>query len=71
MEFLWCLIGLLLGAITTRLANAKRRPDGVLKIDHSDPTKDLYRFEIDNLDDLSFKRRITIKVDNSTELSRE
>lgn len=42
---------------------------GVLRIDHSNPEKDVYRFDIENLDSLSCKNRIVLKVDNNADLS--
>jgi hypothetical protein len=67
MEFVAGLIlGLLIGLI------AWRRPFlGTLKIDHSDPEKDLYRFEIEDLDGLSKRRAIRLKVTNTADLSQE
>lgn len=49
-----------------------RSVQGTLRIDHSDPEKDVYRLEISNLDlnDLSKKKKITLKVDNNADLSR-
>lgn len=44
---------------------------GVLRIDHSDPAKDKYRFEIDNLDALDKKRRVILKVDHHANLSQK
>ena len=43
---------------------------GTLKIDHSNPEKDLYRFEIDDLDKLSSKKRIILSIDNKADLSQ-
>lgn len=71
MEYLWCLISLFIGAIAMHILNHKRRPDGVLRIDHTNPEKDLYRFEIDNLDNLSARNRIVLRVDNDAKLSRD
>ena len=48
-----------------------RRTCGTLKIDRSNPAKDLYRFDIDNLDALSNKKRIVLKVDNKADLSHD
>lgn len=44
---------------------------GVLKIDHSNPEKDVYRFDISNLDDLTKKKRVVLRVDNSADLSQK
>lgn len=45
--------------------------DGTLKIDTSNPDKDVYRIEIDRLDRLTKKRRIILKVDPKADLSQE
>ena len=44
---------------------------GTLKVDHSNPEKDIYRFEIDRFDDLNKKKRIVLKVDHSADLSQK
>lgn len=44
---------------------------GTLKIDHSDPEKDLYRFEIDDLDDLSKKKRVILSIEHDANLSQK
>lgn len=44
---------------------------GTLKIDHSNPEKDLYHFEIDNLDDLHSKSRVVFKIDHDAKLSQK
>ena len=46
-----------------------RKPCGILKIDRKSDDKDLYRFEIDNLDSLSNKKYVGLKVDNNADLS--
>ena len=44
---------------------------GTLKIDHSDPEKDIYRIDINNLDKLSKKKLIILKIDNNADLSQK
>lgn len=44
---------------------------GTLRIDHRNPEKDVYRIEIDNLDNLAKKRRVVLKVDNHADLSQK
>lgn len=44
---------------------------GKLKIDHSNPEKDLYRFEIDDLDKLTNKKRIIVKIVHNANLSQK
>jgi hypothetical protein len=56
-------IGLLLGILLPR------KSVGVLQIDRSNLDKDTYRFVIDDIDGLSKKRRITLKVDNNAMLA--
>lgn len=43
---------------------------GTLKIDQISSDKDLYRFEIDNLDKLSKRKYILMKVDPNADLSQ-
>ena len=45
--------------------------DGVLKIDISNPNKAVYRFEVNEIDKLKNKKRITLKVDTSFVASQE
>ena len=44
---------------------------GTLKIDHSDPEKDIYRIDIEDLDKLSKKKLIILKIDNNADLSQK
>lgn len=48
-----------------------KRTYGTLRIDHSNPEKDVYRFDIDDLDSLSKKKRIILLVDNNATLSQK
>lgn len=64
------LIGCVLGVIGTLLLNYINSAHGVLRIDHSDPNKDLYRFEIDDLDKLNGKTYVELKIDHDADLSR-
>ena len=45
--------------------------DGVLKIDISNPDKESDRFEVNEIDKLKNKKRITLKVDTSFVASQE
>ena len=45
--------------------------DGVLRIDHSNPEKDIYRIDIKELDRLDRKRYVVLKVDNHADLSQK
>lgn len=44
---------------------------GTLRVDHSNPEKDLYRFEIDDLDKLDKKKKIILKIDHHANLSQQ
>lgn len=72
MEYLLILIGLLVGSIVSNIIFFIRyRKAGTLRIDHSDPEKDVYRIEIDDLDGLIKKKNIILKVDNNADLSQK
>ena len=65
--------GLLVGSLLCNLASIVyiKRTCGTLRIDHSNPEKDIYRFDIDDIDSLSKKKRIILKVDNHADLSQK
>ena len=44
---------------------------GTLKIDHSDHEKDIYRIDINEIDKLSKKKLIILKIDNNADLSQK
>ena len=73
--YLWFVIGIIVGVTVTGIFSAilvkVRRSYGTLKIDHSNPEKDIYRFDVNDLDGLSNKKRITLKVDNHADLSQK
>ncbi len=62
------LIGVFVGVL---LCKGLSRYEGVLRIDHTDPEKDVYRFDIVDFDRLNKKKKITLKVDNSADLSQD
>lgn len=67
MKLLIFLAGVAVGSIVTNC----RKTSGTLRIDHSNPEKDIYRFDIDDLNGLSKKKRIILKVDNYADLSQK
>lgn len=69
--WLWFLVGLVIGSIITVIVMCKLTVSGVLRIDHSNPEKDIYRFDVDDIDRLSKKKRITLSIDNNADLSRK
>lgn len=60
------LVGVVIGVLLDRL-----RTVGTLRIDHSNPDKDVYRFEINNLDSLNKKKRIVLTIDHHADLSQQ
>lgn len=71
---MWFCIGMLVGVVATLIISFSKlltTARGTLKIDHSNPEKDLYLFEIDNLDELSKKKRILLNIDHDANLSQE
>lgn len=71
MELLIFLIGVALGATINCIVRELTTASGTMRIDHSNPEKDLYRLEIDNLDKLSKKTRITLDIDHNADLSQK
>ena len=66
---LW--LGMITGSIAKVIEYRAFKTAGTLRIDHSNPEKDLYRFDIDDLDSLTKKKRIMLKVDSNADLSHE
>ena len=64
--------GLLVGTVIceTIAILRMRKTCGVLKIDLKSEDRDLYRFELDDLDALSNKKYVRVKVDNNADLSQ-
>lgn len=65
--FASCFLSSIATLIITYLTSAR----GTLRIDHSNPEKDVYRIEINDLDALSRKKKVILDVDNSAILSQE
>lgn len=71
MEFLWITIGLAVGIVVSTIIYRVCSTGGVLKVDHSDPGKDVYRFEVKNIDVISKKKWLILKIDNKADLSQK
>lgn len=72
MEFwLMFILGFCFGLLGAVVYQQSKTMSGTLKIDHSDPEKDMYLFEIDDLDKLDKKTRVYLKVDHSADLSQK
>lgn len=63
----------ILGVSTSVIINLIffKRTYGTLRIDRSNTEKDLYLIEIDDLEQLTKRKRITLKVDNHADLSQK
>lgn len=70
MWYLWLLLGVLVGSVITVCVCLLKSSIGVLRIDCSNPEKDTYRFDLKDIDKLSKKKLIVLKVDNKADLSR-
>lgn len=67
MEYLFIgLCGVIVGLIISRM-----RTYGTLRIDTSNPEKDVYKIELKDLDGLPKKKYIVLKVDPKAKLSQE
>lgn len=62
MEFVYVAVGFMFGILTSAICHNLTKNDGILRIDQSNPEKDIYRLEIDNLDILPKKKKIVLKV---------
>ena len=60
----------ILGMFVDYIFNLKDTTRGVLRIDHSNQEKDVYRFEINDLENLNEKNKIVLKIDHYADLSQ-
>ena len=65
------LIGVFVGMSFMYLINRLERTYGTLKMDLSNPDKDKYLFDIDNLDVLKKKKKIVLRIDPNADLSQK
>lgn len=61
-------IGVFAGAFMSVLLQRILTTHGTLRIDHSNPEKDIYRFEIDKLDGLNGRLYIKLRIDHHANL---
>ena len=71
MGIVWYLIGWVIGAATIIVYRYLTYGTGTLRIDHFNPEKDTYRFEIDNLESINKKKKILLVIDHNADLSQE
>ena len=69
MEYFIFVLGLIIGGVIVRFMYIRNTAVGVLLIDHSDPERDIYQINIENLDILSKKKQIVLKVNNTAKLT--
>lgn len=69
MDILIYIAGVLTGIIIYAIVYSKFAVAGTLKIDHSNPEKDIYLFDIQDLDKLSRKRAL-LKIDHDANLTQ-
>lgn len=65
------IVGFILAAVIDYVIGRFDKASGVLRIDHSDPEKDTYRFEITDLGSLDKKKKIVLKIDHHADLSQK
>lgn len=65
------LLGAIVGAAVAGVVLLTRTVLGNFRIDKSDPEKDVYRLDIDNLDVLSEKKYVLLKIDSNADLSQK
>ena len=67
----WMTLGAFVCAITANIIDRIQSARGVLRIDHSNPQKDLYLFEIDDIEKLGKKKYVNLKIDHKANLSQK
>ena len=68
---IYLIVGAIIGAIGYSVCQRIFVAHGTLRIDHSDPEKDVYRFEIDDLEKLNKKAYVELKIDHHADLSQK
>ena len=71
MDYLILFVCSFVSSIVTMIVMYLTSARGTLRIDQTKKKKDVYRIEINNLEDLSRKKRVILDVDNSAILSQE
>lgn len=68
-DILLLIAGAIIGGVASSIRYWMKRTSGTLRIDHSNPEKDIYRFEVDEIENLPKKKEIVLKIDNNADLS--
>lgn len=70
MEFMFFIAGAFVGLIIYAIIQGVSVAHGTLRIDHSNPEKDIYRLEIGDLDKLNKRSYVELKIDHHADLSQ-
>ena len=70
LPYIMFTLGVIFGSIVSCAMYWRRTSVGTLKIDKTDPEKDKYQLVIDDLDTLSNKKRVILKIDSDADLSQ-
>ena len=71
MWWLAGIVGAVIGTVVTLVFQHMLYANGTLLIDRTDPDRDVYRIDLDSLDNLPKKKRITLKVNPYADLSQK
>lgn len=67
----WFMLGAFAEALFYTAIQQIRSTKGYLRIDHTNPDKDIYRVEIPDLDVLTHKKYVELKIDHNADLSQK
>lgn len=71
MWYWWFIGGFFLGLLIESVIIRIKKKDGTLRIDTTNPEKDIYRLEIDNLDVIPKKKQLVLRVDSNSFLTQD
>ena len=71
MNYIMLLISCMISSIVTIILRNWKTSSGTLRIDHTNPDKDVYRIEIDDIDSLKGKRYLRLNIDHNANLSQD
>lgn len=70
MNYLCLAIGVAIGTILTRVLMGWRTTNAVFRIDHSNPEKDIFRLELNDIN-IDKKKWLYLRIDHKADLSHE
>ena len=71
MEIVLYVVVAIASGFIVHMWHKSQKASGTLRIDHRDPNKDRYLFDIDDLDALDNKKRIVLTIDHNAVLSQD